>query len=277
MFDTSRRALCAVRWGCSSVPARLRTSTVYFENMSDIPHGARLCCMLATAVVTIFVHLSVRAQSAVLPIVVEDFEHYESGDSPYTWKRAHKSSRSFVQVPRELVRDRDYFEIVDEGGNKVARVYTRDESTQIVKLNGEGYHWDVRVHPLIAWSWRASQLPTGAREDDGKLNDTGAAVYVTFGTDWLGRPRSIKYTYSSTLPVGSTKKYGPLRVIVVSSAADGIGNWVHVARDIRADYRQVFGGDPPDEPLSITLWSDSDDTKSVSEAFFDNVELRPAP
>ncbi len=256
-------------------PMRLRMSTVCHDRMSDMSIRVISRVGLLGLLATGFTYTDVCAQSAAMPIVIEDFQQYTGGDSPYTWKRAHKSSRSFVQVPRELERDRDYFEIVDEGGNKVARVYTRDESTQIVKLNGEGYHWDVRVHQILAWSWRATQLPTGAREDVGKLNDAGAAVYVTFGTDWLGRPRSIKYTYSSTLPVGTTKKYGPLRVIVASSAVDGIGEWVNVVRDIRADYRQVFGGDPPDEPLSITLWSDSDDTKSISEAYFDNVELRP--
>ncbi len=216
------------------------------------------------------------AQAPGKPIVVEDFQHYRGGDSPYTWKRAHRKSRSLVPIPRELVRDTDYFEIVDEGGNRVARAYTSNESTQMVKPNGEGYQWDLRAYPRLAWDWKAAQLPTGAREDDSKRNDAGAAVYVTFGKDWLGRPRSIKYTYSATLPAGATAKYGPLRVVVATSGAQSFGSWIHVERDVVADYRRGFGGDPPDEPLSITLWSDSDDTRSVSEVFFDNLVLLPA-
>ncbi len=276
MFDTPERHAPWSTLRNRRQGKRLVIPTSWFNKMYDISTGVLWRHVLPVVLLMLAYGTDVFGQSAIRPIVVEDFQGYRGGDSPYTWKRAHRSSRSFVQVPRELDRDRDYFEIVDEGGNMVARVYTQDESTQIVKLNGEGYQWDVRHHPRLTWDWRATQLPTGAREDMGKLNDTGAAVYVTFGTDWLGRPRSIKYTYSSSLPVGTTHKYGPLRVIVASSAADGLGDWVHVVRDVRADYSEVFGGNPPDEPLSITLWSDSDDTKSVSEAYFDNLELHPA-
>lgn len=71
-------------------------------------------------------------------------------------------------------------------------------------------------------------------------------------------------------------KFGPLRVLVVDTGLEGIGSWKTVVRDVAADYRQIFGGDPPDRPLSITLWSDSDNTNSVGEADFDNIRLLPA-
>ena len=116
-------------------------------------------------------------------------------------------------------------------------------------------------------------MPVGANEE--KKNDTGAAFYVTFGKDWLGRPRSIKYTYSSTLPVGTVKSYnlGRMKVIVVASGADGFGNWMTIERDVRADYCKVFGSEPPARPLSIMLWSDSDNTGHTAEVDFDNIAL----
>ena len=207
------------------------------------------------------------------PIVVEDFEHYPSGVPPYEWKRV--SGRRLVQVPRELDRDRDYFEIVKEDGRTFVRIFTSDESTQAVRPNKEGYRWNIRTHPRLRWDWRALRLPEGARETDRKRNDSGAALYVTFQRDWLGRPRSIKYVYSSTLAVGTIVDYGRLKVLVVASGTEGIGMWKTVERDVAADYRRIFGGDPPEEPLSITLWSDTDDTNSISEVNFDNLVLLP--
>ncbi len=94
--------------------------------------------------------------------------------------------------------------------------------------------------------------------------------------DWPGRPRSIKYTYSSTLPVGTTASYGALRVIVVASAADGLGDWIRIERDVVADYRRVFRRDPPNLPVFITLWGDSDNTGGVSDVYFDDIALLPA-
>ncbi len=217
------------------------------------------------------------AQAAAESIVVEDFEGYAPGVPPYHWKILHRKSRSVEDLPRVLDRDDDYFEIVEQGGSKRARAYTSDESVQIVRLNGDGYQWDLRTHPRLTWQWRAERLPEGAHEDKNKYNDTGGAVYVTFDSkDWLGRPRIIKYTYSSTLPVGTTVKYGALRVIVVASAADGIGDWIRIERDVVADYRRVFRKDPPHLPVLITLWGDSDTTGGVSDVYFDDIELLPA-
>ncbi len=214
------------------------------------------------------------AQAAAESIVVEDFEGYAPGVPPYHWKILHRKSRSVEDLPRVLDRDDDYFEIVEQGGSKRARAYTSDESVQIVRLNGDGYQWDLRTHPRLTWQWRAERLPEGAHEDKNKYNDTGGAVYVTFDSkDWLGRPRIIKYTYSSTLPVGTTVKYGALRVIVVASAADGIGDWIRIERDVVADYRRVFRKDPPNLPVFIALWGDSDTTGGVSDVFFDDIEL----
>jgi hypothetical protein len=64
-----------------------------------------------------------------------------------------------------------------------------------------------------------------------------------------------------------------VKIIVVSSGRNGIGEWESVERDVVDDYDRLFGGDPPDEPFTITLWSDSDDTKSVGEVDFDDIRL----
>jgi hypothetical protein len=78
------------------------------------------------------------------------------------------------------------------------------------------------------------------------------------------------------LPVEATVDYGVLKVLVVSSGIEGIGSWVVVERDVVADYRRLFGKEPPARPLSLTLWSDSDNTKDYAIVDFDDFELLPA-
>lgn len=207
--------------------------------------------------------------------VIENFEGYDAGDIPYEWMFLR--NRRIIPLLPEHFNENEEFYIVEEGGRKFVRVYTKGEAQHIILVandgEGGGFGWNVNDHPRLSWEWRAHHLPEGARED--RVNDTGAAVYVTFGSDWLGRPRSIKYTYSSGLPVGTVVRFGALRVLVVDTALEGIGSWRTVDRDVVADYRQIFGGDPPDEPVSITLWSDSDNTNSRAEADFDNIRLLP--
>jgi len=60
---------------------------------------------------------------------------------------------------------------------------------------------------------------------------------------------------------------------VVSSGLNGTGQWLSINRDVVSDYKEVFGENPPNKPLFIRLWSDSNDTNSVASADFDNIML----
>jgi len=205
-------------------------------------------------------------------VLVEDFEQSRPGRFPDGWafvtqgggSRSYEESRdSGEQV---VVRAAD--------GGRFVRLTTRGEVLRYTKRNGDDFEWNIERHPRLAWRWRALALPEGASETGE--NDTGGAIYVTFGTDWLGRPLSIKYTYSSSLPTGTTVSFGTLQVVVVSSAAeDAPGRWKTVRRNVRADYRRLFGEPPPSHTVAITLWSDSDTTGGRATVDIDDLRLLP--
>ena len=216
------------------------------------------------------------AQSSISDqVTLEDFEAYEHEMAPTRWKRPHKRSRSLLDLPDRLERDQDYVEVFEEGGNKVLRVYTKDDSEQIVLVNGASYNWDLTAHPVLSWRWKAKRLPAGAREDSSSRNDSGAALYVTFDSkDWLGRPRTIKYVYSTILPEGQKESYGSLKILVVSSGLNKINQWTTIERNVRADYEVLFGREAPARPAYIMIWSDSDNTGDTSEVFFDDITIK---
>jgi len=202
--------------------------------------------------------------------ILDDFEDDRPGDSPGKWRFLGRRDREFRPLDTIMDRDEKFF-VVSERGNRFLRAYT-DSQAQRISLPAGRLEWKLAEYPILSWEWRALRLPTGAAENS--VNDTGGAVYVSFSkTDWLGRPLSIKYTYSSTLPVDTVVSTGNVKIIVVSSGANGMGSWVHIERNVIDDYRRLFGGDPPNEPYTVTLWSDSDDTKTVAEVDFDNLTL----
>lgn len=214
------------------------------------------------------------AQTSDDVLLVDDFESYEVGELPTRWKYMHNKKLHWIH-PRYM-RPKEQFYIVEEGGNKALRVYTEGEAVAILMANEpDGFDWDIQEYPRLAWDWRALRLPDGAHEDDDDWNDSGAGLYVIFKMEGFlfKRPKTIKYVYSATLPVGTVVSYGKLKVIVVSTGADGLGEWQHIDRDVVADYDMVFGGDPPQRPLSLRLWSDSDNTKKIGEADFDNIRM----
>jgi hypothetical protein len=193
-------------------------------------------------------------------ITVDNFEDDSPGSFPEGW--VFVESDTEVKSYEESRNSGEIVKVVEENGEQFVRLITKGEALRYTKRNGVDFEWNLNDHPRLKWRWRALTLPEGASEKG--QNDTGGAVYVTFGKDWLGRPKSIKYTYSSSLPVGTVVSVEPRQ-----------GEWQPVQRHVINDYRQVFGGDPPDEPVSITIWSDSDTTGEEAKVDIDDIELLP--
>ena len=207
-------------------------------------------------------------------LLIDNFENYREGGLPTQWK--YIEGRKLVWVADRHMRPNERFYVVKEGGNKFLRAYSNGEAVHLTMANDrDGFDWDLRTHPLLSWDWRANELPRGAREDKTRLNDAGLGLYVFF--DMKGvlfkKPEAIKYTYSSTLPVGTILKQDRLRVMVVASGEREFGRWMTIERNVVNDYRQAFNEEPPNRPISIRLWSDSDNTNQVGEGDFDNIML----
>jgi hypothetical protein len=208
--------------------------------------------------------------------LLDDFESDTPGQPPRNW-RTDKNRDTLVPITDEVLSDRQHVFVREEEGNQFARVYTRNEAYRVIRSHKYSLDWHVEKRPYLRWRWRAKALPEGANEKEGR-NDTGGALYVTFDTDWLGRPKSIKYTYSSSLPVGTTVDFGPLQVLVVASKPDnGLDKWITHERNVVEDYRRLFGEAPDKTPLAIMMWSDSDTMKSVGTVDFDDLMLLSKP
>ena len=209
-------------------------------------------------------------------VVIDDFESYQDGGIPTRWKMLR--GREMVPVEPEFMVENGGFKVVDDHGNNALRVYSHGEVATLSMPMDEDTDspWDLRKNPILSWDWRANELPAGAREDVERFNDTGAALYVIFsiGGFIVKRPTAIKYAYSSSLPVGTVVPYGKLRVVIVSSGKDGLGDWRHIERNVVEDYRKFFGSEPPENPLLIRLWSDTDNLDGRAEADFDNIVIR---
>ncbi len=207
-------------------------------------------------------------------LVLDDFNRSPVDRLPEGW--VYVTGEGEVRPPDHVDDPDRRFRIAADGPNRVLRLTTNARPHRLTRLvNGpRSPRWVLDVTPRLSWRWRARVLPPGAREDRRGLNDTGAAVYVTFGRDRIGRPKQIKYTYSSTLPAGTTLRQGPLRVVVVSSGQSRTGTWVGVSRDVRADYAALFG-EPPRDPVGISVWSDSDDTGARADVDIDDLIVGP--
>lgn len=209
-------------------------------------------------------------------VLLEDFEGYDVGTIPEYWynQRGERRPAFYGQEDKDGYK----YRVVEEDGNK----FLHYEGTEAKHLNFPLIDKEVNIYetPILSWKWRVSELPKDANEEDDNRNDTAASIYVVFD---MGRvalvkkvPKSIRYTWSSTLEEGKelSKFYGNQKVVVVESGSDKKGKWHTFERNIVEDYKRLFGDSPPENPLAILILSDGDNTQSRVKADYDDIILK---
>ncbi len=128
---------------------------------------------------------------------------------------------------------------------------------------------DLEQLPMLSWSWKVSQLPTGGDVRQPTRDDQAAQVYVVFPRWPAPRTNSdvIGYVWDTTAPVGTrlvSHKASNVRVLVLESGAAGLGVWRRQERNVSEDYVALFGRRPP-RVGSLAVMVDANDTASAAE------------
>jgi hypothetical protein len=86
---------------------------------------------------------------------------------------------------------------------------------------------------------------------------------------------TLMYVWCPTREAGSVitnPRTDRIRKLVVESGTARLNQWLDYERDVRADYRQVFG-EEPGRLIGMALMTDSDNTGSDVRAWYGPVEL----
>ena len=118
---------------------------------------------------------------------------------------------------------------------------------------------------------------TNRRRSTAERNDR-------YGRAGLCRMAAISYTASipdyvwdTTTPmttIAKSQKTGTVTFVVVRSGSAELGKWLMERRNVAEDYTKIFG-ESPDYPRVITISSDSNDTRSMSEFSIGTIAFRP--
>ncbi len=192
-------------------------------------------------------------------VVLEDFETGIVGKIPphWTWKSSDDPERKPYVVKME--DHNKYLEATDKG-----------ESVII----GKEIKWNIKKYPYVSFRWRAHKIPKGGDERYGKTVDSAAGIYFTYKKKLGLIPESVKYVWSSTLPVGSTMRrngIGKPWNVVAESGEEHLGEWRTYVFNAYEAYQKTFGGDPPDDAVGIGILSDANSTHSLAYADYDDI------
>lgn len=198
-------------------------------------------------------------------LLLEDWSEGRKGDIPPRW-RSRDEDRG---KPRP-------YALREEGGTRFLAADDRGESVVL----GKEIRWNVRKYPYLSFRWRVRRLPAGGDERSGTTNDSAAGVTVVFRLKFGIIPVSIKYVWSSTLPVGSAVRregIGKPWVVVADSGEDGLGEWKSHTFNVYEAYRKTYGGDLPEGTVGIAILTDANATLSSASADYGEIRaLREA-
>jgi hypothetical protein len=82
--------------------------------------------------------------------------------------------------------------------------------------------------------------------------------------------------WDSTAPVGTickSEKTGTVTYIVLRSGTADLNKWVTERRNVRDDFKKIYGDDP-DSPSAVSIAIDSNDTQSTAESFVGAITFR---
>jgi hypothetical protein len=141
-----------------------------------------------------------------------------------------------------------------------------------------------KAFPVLAWSWKISNVVRSAIETRNDRFDAAARVMVIFGKGgFFGvnegmEPMGLKieYIWATRLPRGHVFDHPgekDCKIFVLESGEKKAGEWVSEERNLAGDFKTAFGTDPPDR-LAIGLQTDTDQSNERVIAFYSEPVLR---
>jgi Protein of unknown function (DUF3047) len=162
------------------------------------------------------------------------------------------------------------FTIVEDEGRRALRLHSRDDHSTIAKQ----VDVDLVATPILEWSWKVLELPSGADVRNRATSDLTGHLFVVWPRVPAAlRSRLVGYAWGTSEPAGSmlrSRKSGTVTFVILRSGAEGLGRWLTERRDVAADYQKIYG-EPPDNPKAVAISVDTNDTHSAAAALIDTI------
>jgi Protein of unknown function (DUF3047) len=212
--------------------------------------------------------------------------------------RFSRAERGALREPWEayfIVRDNHptSYRIVERDGASVLEALAEQGGSAVLRK----IRIDPSRHPLIEWRWKVPAREPGASPfrraarasamarvsiafhgDEQKLDVVDRAhlrlakVLTPNGLPYA----TLVYVWLRSAPAGTilVSPYSDrVRLFVVESGEERVGQWINVRRNVLEDYRRAFGEDPGDI-VAVGVMTDSGDAGSTRRAFYGDITFR---
>ena len=133
---------------------------------------------------------------------------------------------------------------------------------------------DLTATPYLNWSWRVDNIYSENDEHSRAGDDYPVRIFVVAsGGIFFWKTKAVNYVWSSNQQLDSQWESAVTRnamMLAVRSGNDETGQWVSEKRNIREDFKVLFGEDIT-EIHAIAIMSDSDNTGQSVTAYYGDI------
>lgn len=162
------------------------------------------------------------------------------------------------------------YTIVENQGRSVLRAVSRGSASGMFKH----IQIDLTKTPYLHWSWEVENTLGSLNETTKAGDDYPARVYVIApGGIFFWQTRAVNYVWASRQPQGAmwpnafSANNG---MIAVRSGDSQLGRWIAERRNVREDFRRVFGRDVQTVD-AVALMSDTDNSGKTAVAHYGDI------
>jgi hypothetical protein len=190
----------------------------------------------------------------------------------------------------KLKRDTVYTVVKEDGRSVLRAVADRSASLYVSKLPRP-----IAAPQSIEWRWKTDGPVPGADNREKSREDAPLRVVVAFDGDPSTLPEpererfekarklsgrappyaTLMYVWSDKVPpetVIPSAYTGRLQMLVAAPAAEAVNAWQTVRRDLVADYRRAFGGEPG-RVVAVGVMTDTDNTRTKAEGRYADIRF----
>lgn len=165
------------------------------------------------------------------------------------------------------------YRLVSQGNGHVLAAHSRNSASGLIRK----IRIDPAKYPILSWRWKVAGVLRKGDASSKRTDDYAARLYVVFPYWFRPLSRALNYIWANRLPKGAAvpNAYSSrAMMIAVESGSAKAGMWLTEQRDLVADYRKCFGGDPP-MIGAIAIMTDTDNTGEEARAWYDDILLLP--
>lgn len=199
-------------------------------------------------------------------------------------------SKGWQRVSMAAAYDTTEYKLVRSEQGVVLRAHSNTGASAV----GTRCRVDLTTHPILEWQWKVEDIVHQGRAGVKGRHDFPARIYISFDYDGLSLLKRLKLTALRALGfeavprrslIYSWANHAPrdtvvrspyvewLRQLSVRSGSTDVGTWVTERRNVRADYRRIFGEEPP--PVNgIALMTNSEHTGEPVTAYYGDILFR---